>query len=53
MLAEVGQKDPMTRRIYESYMAFRGLSTHWVDLAERGFLNARYLTLAEAGKGRP
>jgi TRAP-type mannitol/chloroaromatic compound transport system substrate-binding protein len=53
VLGEVGQKDPMTRRIYESYAAFRGLSTHWVDVAERGFLNARHLTLAEAGKGRP
>lgn len=53
VLGEIGQKDPMTRRIYESYAAFRGLSTHWVDVAERGFLNARHLTLAEAGKGRP
>jgi TRAP-type mannitol/chloroaromatic compound transport system substrate-binding protein len=53
VLGEIGQKDPMTRRIYESYAAFRGLSTRWVDVAERGFLNARQLTLAEAGKGRP
>ena len=53
VLGEIGQKDPMTRRIYESYMAFRGQSTRWADVAERGFLNARHLTLAEAGKSRP
>jgi TRAP-type mannitol/chloroaromatic compound transport system substrate-binding protein len=50
VLAEVGQKDPTTRRIYDSYAAFRSLSTRWVELAERGFLNARHLTLAVADK---
>ena len=49
VLAEVGQKDPMTRRIYESYAAFRVRAALWADVAERGFLNARDLTLA--GKG--
>jgi TRAP-type mannitol/chloroaromatic compound transport system substrate-binding protein len=49
VLLEVGQKDPMTRRIYESYAAFRVRATLWADVAERGFLNARDLTLA--GKG--
>jgi TRAP-type mannitol/chloroaromatic compound transport system substrate-binding protein len=53
VVGAIGQKDPMTRRIYESYMAFRGLSTRWAELAERGFLNARHLTLAEVDKGRP
>jgi TRAP-type mannitol/chloroaromatic compound transport system substrate-binding protein len=53
VVAEIGQKDPMTRRIYESYSAFRNLSTRWVELAERGFLNARHMTLAESGKARP
>ena len=51
VLAEVGQKDPMTRRIYESYVAFRNQSTRWAELAERGFLNARELTLAVPNKG--
>jgi TRAP-type mannitol/chloroaromatic compound transport system substrate-binding protein len=46
VVGETGQKDPMTRRIYESYTAFRNLSTRWAELAERGFLNARHLTLA-------
>ena len=45
VLAETGQRDPMTRRIYDSFIAFRDLSTRWAELAERGFLNARHLTL--------
>jgi TRAP-type mannitol/chloroaromatic compound transport system substrate-binding protein len=49
VVAEVGQKDPMSRRIYESYTAFRTQATRWSDVAERAFLNARELTLA--GKG--
>jgi TRAP-type mannitol/chloroaromatic compound transport system substrate-binding protein len=50
VLAEIGQKDPMTRRIYESFMAFRAQSTRWAELADRGFLNARSLTLADKGR---
>jgi TRAP-type mannitol/chloroaromatic compound transport system substrate-binding protein len=53
VVAEIGQKDPMTRRIYESYSAFRNLSTRWAELAERGFLNARHMTLAESSKAQP
>ena len=49
VVAEVRQKDPLSRRIYESYMAFRTQATRWSDVAERAFLNARDLTLA--GKG--
>jgi TRAP-type mannitol/chloroaromatic compound transport system substrate-binding protein len=46
VVAQTGQKDAVTRRIYESYIAFRSLSTRWAELAERGFLNARHLALA-------
>jgi len=46
VVAEIGQKDPMTRRIYDSFVAFRSLSTRWADLADRGFLNARQLVLS-------
>jgi len=53
VVSEIGQKDPMTRRIYESYRAFRDLSVPWADMGDRGFLNARHLTVAESGKGRP
>ncbi len=53
VVADIGQKDPMTRRIFESYSAFRNLSTRWTDIADRAFLNARHLSLAEFGKGSP
>jgi TRAP-type mannitol/chloroaromatic compound transport system substrate-binding protein len=43
VIAETGQKDATTRRIYESYIGFRRRATHWADLAERGYLNARAL----------
>ena len=49
VVAELGQTDPMTRRIYESYIAFRTKATRWSDVAERAYLNARDLTLE--GKG--
>lgn len=41
--AEVGNSDPFTRRVYESYMNFRKLSREWVDISERAYLNARDL----------
>jgi TRAP-type mannitol/chloroaromatic compound transport system substrate-binding protein len=43
VMAETGQKDPLTRRIYASYIEFWGRAKHWADLAERGYLNARAL----------
>jgi TRAP-type mannitol/chloroaromatic compound transport system substrate-binding protein len=51
VLADVGTKDAMTRRVYQSYVEFRGRVTRWADLAERGFLNARALNLPNANKG--
>jgi TRAP-type mannitol/chloroaromatic compound transport system substrate-binding protein len=49
VVAEVGTKDPTSRRVFESYMAFRAQATPWSDVAERGFLNARNLTLDAKG----
>jgi TRAP-type mannitol/chloroaromatic compound transport system substrate-binding protein len=43
VMAETGPKDPLTRRIYASYIAFWGRARHWADLSERGYLNARAL----------
>jgi TRAP-type mannitol/chloroaromatic compound transport system substrate-binding protein len=43
VLAETAQKDPLTRRVYESYISFWKRATPWADLAERGYLNARGL----------
>src|SRR5262249_22384817 len=43
VITETGQKDPLTRRIYASYIAFWGRAKRWADLSERGYLNARAL----------
>jgi len=46
VLAETASKDPLTRKIYESYSTFRKLQISWTNLADRGYLNARHLTVA-------
>ena len=43
VVAEIGTGDPLTRRVYESYMNFRKASTPWTDISERAYLNARAL----------
>jgi TRAP-type mannitol/chloroaromatic compound transport system substrate-binding protein len=43
VMAEVGTKDPLSRRIYQSYIEFRNRYTPWSDMAERAYLNARSL----------
>jgi len=49
VVADAASKDPLTRKIYESYSAFRKGAISWTNLAERGYLNARDLTAP--GKG--
>ena len=51
VMAEVGGKDPLTRRIYQSYIDFRSRYTPWSDMAERGYLNARSLPFPYGAKG--
>jgi TRAP-type mannitol/chloroaromatic compound transport system substrate-binding protein len=51
VMAEVGSKDPLTRRIYQSYIEFRSRCTPWSDVAERAFLNARSLPFPYGGRG--
>jgi TRAP-type mannitol/chloroaromatic compound transport system substrate-binding protein len=43
VLADIGHKDAITRRVYDSYISFRSRANNWADLAERGYLNARAL----------
>lgn len=43
VLAEIGRHDPMTRRVYESFLKHRESTVQWSDISERGFLNARVL----------
>ena len=41
--AEVGATDPLTQRIYDSYMDFRARSIEWGAIADQGYYNARSL----------
>jgi TRAP-type mannitol/chloroaromatic compound transport system substrate-binding protein len=49
LLTEVSQRDPLTRRVYESFINFRRDAVRWGELSERGYLNARSLKF-EYGK---
>jgi TRAP-type mannitol/chloroaromatic compound transport system substrate-binding protein len=51
VMAEVGNKDPLTRRVYQSYIEFRSRCTPWSDMAERAYLNARGLPFPYGGRG--
>jgi TRAP-type mannitol/chloroaromatic compound transport system substrate-binding protein len=46
VLAEIGASDPMTKRVYESFLASRESLMQWGDVSERAFLNARSLALS-------
>jgi TRAP-type mannitol/chloroaromatic compound transport system substrate-binding protein len=50
VVADVGNKDALSRRIYKSYIDFRNRALPWTDLAERGFLNARSLPFPYGNK---
>jgi len=41
VIAEIGNKDPFTRKVYESFMAARDKAIRWSRLGEQGFMNAR------------
>jgi TRAP-type mannitol/chloroaromatic compound transport system substrate-binding protein len=43
VVAEVGSSDPMTQKIYDSYMEFRSKALGWGQIAEQGYYNARSL----------
>jgi TRAP-type mannitol/chloroaromatic compound transport system substrate-binding protein len=43
VVAEVGASDPMTQKIYDSYMNFRTTAMEWGELADQGYYNARSL----------
>jgi TRAP-type mannitol/chloroaromatic compound transport system substrate-binding protein len=44
VLGEIANRDPLTRKIYESYSGFRKQQISWTNTADRAYLNARYLT---------
>jgi TRAP-type mannitol/chloroaromatic compound transport system substrate-binding protein len=41
VVAEVASKDPMSKKVYESYKKFRDQVIAWHDISERAYLNAR------------
>ncbi len=43
VLADVGNSDPETKKIYDSFMAFRKDVTGWVKLSDQGYMNKRNL----------
>jgi TRAP-type mannitol/chloroaromatic compound transport system substrate-binding protein len=46
VLAEVAAKDPLTRKVADSYLTFRGGIMDWGELSETGYRNTRRLALA-------
>jgi TRAP-type mannitol/chloroaromatic compound transport system substrate-binding protein len=45
-LADQAAKDPLTRKVYDSYMSFLTGVMDWGELSETGYRNARRLALA-------
>jgi TRAP-type mannitol/chloroaromatic compound transport system substrate-binding protein len=41
VVAEIAEKDPMSRKVYESFKRFRKSVVAWQDISERAYLNAR------------
>jgi TRAP-type mannitol/chloroaromatic compound transport system substrate-binding protein len=46
VLADTAAKDPLTRKVYDSYMAFRSGVMDWGELSETGYRDTRRLALA-------
>lgn len=43
VVAEVADKDPLSKKVYESFKRFRDQATKWHNVSERSYLNARVL----------
>lgn len=41
VVAEIAEKDSMSRRVFESFQAFRDQVIQWSDISDRAYLNAR------------
>ncbi len=44
VVADIGSRDELSRRIYASYERFRASITDWSDISERAYLNGRRTT---------
>jgi TRAP-type mannitol/chloroaromatic compound transport system substrate-binding protein len=45
VLADIAAKDPLTRKVYDSFMAFRAGIMDWGELSETGYRDTRRLAL--------
>ncbi len=45
VVAEIAAKDPLTRKVYDSYMAFLAGMMDWGELSETGYRDTRRLAL--------
>ena len=43
VVAEIGSKDDLSRKVYQSYQQFRPSMMDWGDVSERSYMNARRL----------
>ncbi len=41
VVAEIAEKDPVSKKVYESYLNFRQQAIAWHNISERAYLNAR------------
>jgi TRAP-type mannitol/chloroaromatic compound transport system substrate-binding protein len=46
VVAEIGAKDPLTRKVHDSYMAFLAGVMDWGELSETGYRDTRRMALA-------
>ncbi len=44
VVEEIGNSDPLTKKVYASYINFRKKAIGWSALAEQGYMNARSMT---------
>ena len=43
VVREIGETDDMTKRIYDSFIAYRQQAIDWAKIGEQGYMNARVL----------
>ena len=43
VVREIGATDDMTKRIYDSFIAYRKQAIDWAKIGEQGYMNARVL----------
>jgi TRAP-type mannitol/chloroaromatic compound transport system substrate-binding protein len=46
VLADIASQDPLTGKVYDSFMAFRAGIMDWGELSETGYRDTRRLALA-------